>query len=63
MKRERIIFDNQSSRPLYEVVGLAFDAYFENWEDNLRDFAVTWKDLKFFITKNKASIRIIIQDL
>ena len=63
MKRERIIFDNRSSKPMYEFLTKEYDAYFEEWDDDLRSLIATWRDLVFFIKKNKASVTIIIQDL
>jgi len=62
MTRERIIFDNRSSKPLYESLNKAYDLYFEEWDDDFRSLEATWKDLKFIIKKNKESITIVIQD-
>lgn len=61
--RERIIFDNRSSKPMYEFLTKAYDVYFDWWEDDLSSIIATWKDLAFFVKKNKASVTIIIQDL
>ena len=61
--RERIIFDNRSSKPMYEVLTKAYDVFFYGWEDGLSSLIATLKDSAFFVKKNKASVTIIIQDL
>lgn len=61
--REKIIFDNHSSKPLYESFEKAFDCYFEHWGDDCPNFAMTWGDFKFNVKTNKNSITIQIFDI
>lgn len=61
-KREKLIIDNRSSRPLYEVYDKAFDFYFHEWAEEYGTQAATWNDLVFFMRTNKDSITIQIYD-
>ena len=62
-RHERLIFDNRSSKPLYESYGKAFDFYFEEWSEEFKSQAMTWGDFKFYMTTNKNSITIQIYDI
>ncbi len=63
MKKERIILDNRSSRPLYEVYEMAFDFYFQEWSEEYISQAMARGDFLFLMTTNKKSITIKIYDL
>lgn len=62
MKQDRIIFDNRSSKPLYESYKKAFDFYFQCWSEEYKTQAATCGDFKFFMITNKKSITIQIYD-
>ena len=62
MKQNRIIFDNRSSKPLYESYEKAFDLYFQCWCEDYKTQAATHGDFKFFMITNKKSITIQIYD-
>ena len=61
-KHERLIIDNRSSRPLYEVYDKAFDFYFQEWTEEYNTQAMVWKDFAFYMRTNKDSITIQIYD-
>ena len=63
MKREKLIIDNRSSKPLYECYDKAFDFYFEDWSEEYSRQALTWGDFKFYMTTNKDSVTIQIYDI
>lgn len=63
MKKERIILDNRSSRPLYEAYEMAFDFYFQEWSEECISQAMARGDFLFLMTTNKKSITIKIYDL
>lgn len=63
MKREKIIFDNRSSKPLYEVYEQAFDFYFQEWSEEYKQQAMTCGDIVLYMTTNKESITIQIYDI
>lgn len=60
--KERLIFDNRSSKPLYESYEKAFDFYFQEWSEEYKSQAMVWGDFKFYMTTNKDSIMIQIYD-
>ena len=61
-KHERLIIDNRSSRPLYEVYDMAFDFYFEDWTEERDTQVMTWNGFEFYMRTNKDSITIQIYD-
>ncbi len=61
-QKEKLIFDNRSSKPLYESYEAAFDCYFQHWSEEQPNFAVTWGEFKFYVRTNKVSITIQIYD-
>ena len=61
-KRERLIIDNRSSRPLYEAYEQAFDFYFQEWCEEYDTQAMTWNGFVFYMRTNKDSITIQIYD-
>ena len=61
-KRERLIIDNRSSRPLYEAYEQAFNFYFEEWCEEYETQAMTWNGFVFYMRTNKDSITIQIYD-
>ena len=61
-KRERLIIDNRSSRPLYEAYEQAFNFYFEEWCEEYDTQAMTWNGFVFYMRTNKDSITIQIYD-
>ncbi len=61
-RREKLIFDNRSSRPLYESYEAAFDCYFQYWSEEQPNFSVICGDFKFFVHTNKVTITIQIYD-
>jgi hypothetical protein len=61
-RHERLIFDNRSSRTLYESYEKAFGFYFEEWCEEYKSQAMTCGDFKFYMTTNKDSITIQIYD-
>ena len=62
-KREKLIIDNRSSRPLYDVYEQAFDFYFQEWSEDYKMQAMTWNGLAFYMKTNKDSITIQINDV
>lgn len=63
MTRDKIIFDNHSSKPLYESFEKAFDCYFENWGEDCKNFDMSWGDFIFQVRTNSKSITIKIFDI
>jgi hypothetical protein len=63
MTRERIILDNRSSMPLYEVYEMACNFYFQEWSEECISQAMVHGDFLFLMTTNKKSITIKIYDL
>jgi len=61
-KRERLIIDNRSSRPLYEAYEQAFDFYFQEWCEEYDTQTMTWNGFVFYMRTNKDSITIQIYD-
>lgn len=62
MTREKLIFDNRSSKPLYESIELAYNLYFECWDKEQPNFAASTDDFIFNIKTNKKSVTIQIYD-
>lgn len=62
MKPEKLIFDNRSSKPLYESINLAYNLYFECWSEEQPNFAAASDEFIFNIKTNKKSITIQIFD-
>ncbi len=61
-RREKLIIDNRSSRPLYESYEAAFDCYFQHWSEEQPNYAVTCGGFKFYVRTNKVAITIQIYD-
>ena len=61
-KRERLIIDNRSSRPLCEAYEQAFEFYFQDWCEECYAQAMIWNGFVFFMRTNKDSITIQIYD-
>lgn len=61
-KREKLIIDNRSSRPLSEVYDEAFGFYFHEWAEEYGTQVMTWNGLVFYMRTNKYSITIQIYD-
>jgi hypothetical protein len=62
MKNEKLIIDNRSSKPLFEVYEKAFDFYFQEWCDEYKTQAMVWGGFTFYMITNKESITIQIYD-
>ena len=60
--KERLIFDNRSSKPLYESYEQAFDFYFQEWSEEYRTQTMVCGDFKFYMITNPNSITIQIYD-
>lgn len=64
MGSEKLIFDNRSSRPLYQIIDKAIEAYENFFDPDCRYVEVTWKGgLLFHMTENKRSRTIRITDI
>jgi len=61
-RHEKLIFDNRSSKPLYEMYETAFNFYFEEWSEEYKSQAMVCRDFKFYMITNKDSITIQIYD-
>ena len=61
-KRERLIIDNRSSRPLYEAYEQAFEFYFPEWCEEYVTQAMKCHGFAFYMLTNKDSITIQIYD-
>lgn len=58
MRKEKIIFDNRSSRPLYESYEKAFDFYFQYYDEGCSAQVLSSGNFRFYMTTNKDSITI-----
>ena len=61
-KRERLIIENRSSRPLYQAYEQAFNFYFHEWSEEYDNQTMWWNGLVFCMRTNKESITIHIYD-
>ena len=61
-KRERLIIENRSSRPLYEAYEQAFNFYFHEWREEYNSQAMAWNGFLLCMRTNKESITIHIYD-
>ena len=52
MKPKKLIFDNRSSKPLYESISLAYNLYFECWSEKQPNFAAASDDFMFIWVDN-----------
>ena len=61
-RSEKLIMDNRSSKPLFEVYDKAFDFYFQEWSEEYKKQAMVLGDLTFYRITNKESVTIQIYD-
>ena len=61
-KRERLIIDNRSSRPLYEAYEQAFNFYFNDWCEECNRQIMIVGGFQFYMTTNINSVTIQIYD-
>ena len=61
-KRERLIIDNRSSRPLYEAYEQAFNFYFNDLCEECDSQIMITVGFEFHMTTNKNSVTIQIYD-
>lgn len=62
MRKNKIIFDNRSSKPIYASAEAAFDLYYLHYNDGHQNFAAVRGDFKFYVRTNKNSVTIQIYD-
>lgn len=62
MKNEKLIFDNRSSKPLFEVYEKAFDFYFQEWSEEYKTQAIVCDGTTYYMVTNKESVTIQIYD-